>query len=285
VVDGGSIVAASAKLHLTQSAVTRRVQNLEGSLGVSLFDRQTRPLQLTTAGRSTYESAKPVLSAVDDLRSAVTHDGVPSGNFSFGVARGLGDGALTAPIAELRNEFPLLKLQAYAQWSDVLLERVRTRSLDAAAILLPENSVSPANVESEFLCKQPFVIVGPKSSDPVRSIMLKDLALKGWIVSPVGCGMRSSVESVFSRQRLPFSIAVEAEGKDLQLSLVIEGVGLGVVPRQVFQASPHRKLLSVIRVKDFDPIQDLWIIRSKHIGQQSKVFKTLRSVLLRYVQK
>lgn len=70
VVDHGSVVAASAILHLTQSAVTRRIQNLEDSLGVQLLDRQNRPLQPTRAGRETYEFAKPVLSSVRDLKSA-----------------------------------------------------------------------------------------------------------------------------------------------------------------------------------------------------------------------
>ena len=67
VVDHGSVVAASAVLHLTQSAVTRRIQNLEDALGVPLLDRQNRPLQPTRAGRETYEFAKPVLSSVSDL--------------------------------------------------------------------------------------------------------------------------------------------------------------------------------------------------------------------------
>ncbi len=57
VVDCGSIVAAATRLHITQSAVSRRIQNLEESLGVSLLDRQTRPLQLTTAGKAMYENA------------------------------------------------------------------------------------------------------------------------------------------------------------------------------------------------------------------------------------
>ena len=71
VVDHGSVVAASAVLHLTQSAVTRRIQNLEDSLGVPLLDRQNRPLRPTRAGRETYEFAKPVLSSVSDLKSAI----------------------------------------------------------------------------------------------------------------------------------------------------------------------------------------------------------------------
>ena len=89
VVDHGSVVAAAAGLHLTQSAVTRRIQNLEDVLGMPLLDRKTRPLQPTRAGQETYEFAKPVLSSVNDLkgawgpRSRVTHQapahGIPKG--------------------------------------------------------------------------------------------------------------------------------------------------------------------------------------------------------------
>jgi DNA-binding transcriptional LysR family regulator len=75
VVDRGSIVAAAAALHLTQSAVTRRIQNLEDALGVLLLDRQTRPLQPTRAGHETYEFAIPVLNSVSDLRGAIIQNG------------------------------------------------------------------------------------------------------------------------------------------------------------------------------------------------------------------
>jgi DNA-binding transcriptional LysR family regulator len=283
VVDSGSIVAAAAKLHLTQSAVTRRVQSLEEALGVSLLDRQTRPLQLTTAGKATYESAKPVLSSVDDLKSAVIHDGEPSGSFRFGVVRGLGEGVLTGPIEALTKEFPLLGLQAYSQWSNPLLDKIRARALDVAAILLPEGDVPPANIESEFLGKQSFVVVGPKTANRAQPTTLKELSTKGWILSPEGCGVRSAVESALLHQRLPFQIAVEAEGKNLQLSLVRQGIGLGVVPPQVLHAFPSRKHLSVIRVKDFAPVQDLWLIRAKHIAQEARVVKSLRRVLQNFI--
>jgi DNA-binding transcriptional LysR family regulator len=78
VVDHGSVVAAAAGLHLTQSAVTRRIQNLEDALGTPLLDRQTRPLQPTRAGQETYEFAKPVLSSVNDLKTGIMHGGEPS---------------------------------------------------------------------------------------------------------------------------------------------------------------------------------------------------------------
>jgi DNA-binding transcriptional LysR family regulator len=85
VVDHGSVVAAAAALHLTQSAVTRRAQNLQDALGTPLLDRQTRPLQPTLAGTETYEFARSVLSSVGDLKAAITHDGGPSADFPCGL--------------------------------------------------------------------------------------------------------------------------------------------------------------------------------------------------------
>lgn len=284
VAESGSIVRAAARLHLTQSAMTRRIQNLEESLGVELFDRQSRPIQLTAAGKATYESAKPVLCSVNDLKSAVMHDGEPSGSFRFGVARGLGEGALLTPITQLRESFPLVKLQAYAQWTEVLVNRVQSKSLDAAAVLLPESAVLPQTTEFEFLGKQPFVVVSSKNHPIAKAKELKDLSESGWIVSPEGCGTRSQVEAALSRQRLPFSVAVETEGKDLQLYLAAQNVGLSVVPKRVYQTSAQRKDLTVLRLKDFVPSQDLWMVRPRNNGTQSKIFETFRKVLLEAIR-
>lgn len=113
VVDRGSIVAAAAALHLTKSAVTRRIQNLEDMLGVSLLDRQARPLQPTLAGQETYQFAIPVLSSVSDLKGAIMQNGEPSGDFRFGLPRSFGEVALARAIQNLRMEFPKLKLHAF----------------------------------------------------------------------------------------------------------------------------------------------------------------------------
>jgi DNA-binding transcriptional LysR family regulator len=50
VVESGSMVRAAEKLHLTQPGLTRRVQNLESTLGNELLDRQSKPLKPTAAG-------------------------------------------------------------------------------------------------------------------------------------------------------------------------------------------------------------------------------------------
>ena len=241
VVDRRSIVAAAAHLHLTQSAVTRRIQNLEDALGSPLLDRQTRPLQPTRAGLETYEFARPVLSSVNDLKTGIMHGGEPSGDFRFGMSRSLGDLAIGLPIRCLRVDFPKVRIQAFVQWSGLLLERVASQTLDCAVVLLPEGSTPPASLMSECLGSTSLTIVAAKAKRFSQPTSLEDLASNAWVLNPHGCGARQSLEAAFLQRGLPFVAAVEAEGYELQLSLISDGVGLGLVIPQIFRSSALRK--------------------------------------------
>jgi DNA-binding transcriptional LysR family regulator len=65
VADLGSFKAASAAIHLSQSALSRRIDKLETALGVLLFERTTRKVELTTVGRSFVPKARSVLNELD----------------------------------------------------------------------------------------------------------------------------------------------------------------------------------------------------------------------------
>ena len=279
VVDRGSIVAAAAGLHLTQSAVTRRIQNLEDALGTPLLDRHTRPLQPTRAGEETYEFAKPVLSSVNDLKTGIMHGGDPSGDFCFGMSRAFGDLAIGSPIRCLRADFPKVRVQAFVQWSGVLLERLANRSLDCAVVLLPEGSTPPAALVSECLGTESFTIVAAKAKRFSQPATLQELSSNAWVLNPHGCGARQQLEVAFLQRGLPFVTAVEAEGYELQLSLISEGVGLGLVMPQVFYSSALRGRMKLVKAKDFSPTQNVWLLHSRHVGRLAPAVRCVRDAV------
>jgi DNA-binding transcriptional LysR family regulator len=284
VVDHGSVVAAAAGLHLTQSAVTRRIQNLEDALGKPLLDRQTRPLQLTRAGQETYEFAKPVLSSVNDLKAGIMHEGEPSGDFRFGMSRALGDLAIGSPIRRLRADFPKVRIQAFVQWTTVLLERLMSRALDSAVVLLPEGSVPPASLVAECLATKAFAIVAAKTKRFSQPATLEELSCNTWILNPHGCGLRQQLEAAFLQRGLPFGTAVEAEGYELQLSLVSEGVGLGLVMPQVFCSSALRGRLKLLKTRDFSAMHSVWLLHSRHIGRLAPAVRCVRDAVKEHLQ-
>src|SRR5512145_2228791 len=72
-----SFTAAAAELFLTQSAVSRQVQQLEEQLGVKLFERRTRALVMTDAGDRYYREVSKALNALREATAAVRAQTTP----------------------------------------------------------------------------------------------------------------------------------------------------------------------------------------------------------------
>ena len=89
---------AAAELGMTQPAITRRVQNLEEALGVTLLDRNTKPPRPTDIGRQVFEQCRAILREVDALRELTAGQQPPAGEFRIGLTQGLGELMLPASM-------------------------------------------------------------------------------------------------------------------------------------------------------------------------------------------
>ena len=92
------------------------------------------------------------------------------------------------------------------------------------------------------------------------------------------------LETALLRQRLPLAIAVEAEGNDLQLSLVAQNVGFAMVMPHVYASSPFRKHLRIIKLKDFAPQLSVWALHCKRIGHLFPVVRCLKDAVAEYLR-
>ncbi len=281
VIDHGSIVAAAARLNLTQSAVTRRIQNLEDSLGTSLLNRTTRPISATEMGTQTYQFARSVICSIEDLKSSVSHKGVPSGEFRFGVCAGLGEESLLEPIKTLGRLYPKLRLRASARWSSILVERMRRGELDAAVVLLAQEVDLPTGLQGECIGTEELVVLASKEIKFPKRTTLTDLKQYMWILNPDGCIRRDKLRRALQRQNIPFKLLVEADGFTLQLSLIEQKLGIGLTVPRGFTASSFRDRLQMVRVKDFLPKLNIWLLHTKHTRRLAKPIQTLKEIFAR----
>lgn len=262
VVDRGSVSAAARDLHITQSAVTKRLQRLESSLGAKLFDRSQRPVGLTAAGRGAVEKCRRLLNDMNDLRAAVS-DGRAAAlaDVRVGVAHALGEVVLTEPVASVREEFPRHGLRLTTGWSLDLLEMVRTGALDAAIILLPEADRLPAEVLGTALGKERLVILGPRRKRQTRARRIKDLEGVQWILNPEGCGARAILRRELARAGVDVITVVESYTYELQLLLASQGRGLTLAPERLFQMSRLRSRLQILRVAGLHLPFTIWSVQ------------------------
>ncbi|SJZ35690.1 DNA-binding transcriptional regulator, LysR family [Enhydrobacter aerosaccus] len=279
VVETGSIVGASARLHLTQPGVSRRIQTLEGLLGVALLDRQSKPLKPTAAGREAYEHGRRMLRALDDLRTGLSPDGAVRGEFRLGITPYLSEVAMTAPLDRLRGAFPDLTLCITTGWPEQLLEQLRRGEIDVAAFCLPSELDPPHGVEGYSFDLQPLFVVAARTSALMSPATLKDLSRLPWIINQDGCGFRSALRRRFEQEHLPLRVGVEALSSDLRLSLVARGVGITLATEAAIEGSPLHKKLKIVNVCDFKPKVRVWLVHRSPAGRLMKPIGCLGDAL------
>jgi len=267
VVRSQSLSQAAKDMGLTQPAITRRVQNLEESLGVELLDRNTKPPKPSTSGKLVYEQCRVVLAEVERLRQLVAADAQPSGGLRLGVTQGIGDLVLRGTLDALRQHYPDLAPRIVTGWGQQLVDMIHEGELDAAAVWLAANTVLPKNASGQMLDHTRLVVVAPKEEVTKRSYRLAEWHERGWILNPDGCGFRAGLRRALTAQGLPLIVRLDTNGRELQLELVARGHGLGLVPLPLLENSAQRDALAIVPLSDFKPQIDLWLVQRPSLGR------------------
>ncbi len=271
VAETGSVSRAASRLHLTQPALTRRVQNLEAHLRATLLDRTTKPPTLTPTGYRVLDHGRHVLLALTELEDTCRGVGDVVGPLRLGVAHGLAECVLAEPLAELQRTFPKLGLFVRAGWTKELLEGLGRASLDGVVGLLPPDR--PAlSFPLETLGQEKVVVVAPRNWAGSDHAGLMDLRDASWVLNPKGCSYRTALEEAFDRQGVAVRVSMEVLGRELQLSLVARGAGLGFCPVKGLRASPQASEVRILRTPGLSFQVDIACIRAPGTSHLARAF-------------
>jgi len=264
-----SLNQAAEYLGITQSAITRRLQRLEQTLNVTLLERQTRPLTLTAAGHRVYEQCLSIKRETKKLYGLLDPEAEPHGILRLGVPQSVAEIALQPALSALRQQFPALRPQVTCGWSGLLQKRLESVELDGVLAMGPEQQRFAEGYGGRLLCPLDIVVIAAKSWR-LHAGALRDCAEKGWVLNPDGCGLRAGLIRELQSQGLRLALNVETAGAQLQISLVSQGLGLGLVPRAALAASPWRDEVTVLTLADFQPEVHLWLVHAQNLANLSQ---------------
>ncbi len=281
--DAGSVSRAASALRLTQPALTRRIQNLEAHLGVSVLDRTTKPPTLTATGHRVLDGGRRVLRSLTELEASCRAEGDVVGPLRLGVAYGLAEDVLAAPLTELRSTFPRLELAVKTGWTKQLLEELNHAALDGIVGFLPVDRPDTL-LNARTLGQESIAVVAPHDW-PVKaksgSVSLHDAT---WVLNPRSCSYRSALETILDRQGVPVRVAMEVVGRELQLSLIARGAGLGLCPLRGLRASPQSSDVRILRLDDVNIRVDVAMICGPGTSDLSPVFRALSAAVEQSLQ-
>ena len=125
--DAGSFTRAAERLHLSSSAVSKSVARLEARLGVILFERSTRRLQLSSAGHAYYATCKRVLQELVEAENVLAEqDGELAGRVRIGVPASYGRMRVMPALIDLCEKYPQLQpsISFSDRFADLFEERI-----------------------------------------------------------------------------------------------------------------------------------------------------------------
>jgi DNA-binding transcriptional LysR family regulator len=280
VIDNKSLTKAASRLCLTQSAMSRRIQQLEEALGGTLLDRTQRPPSSTALGQRVYEQSLPILRAVDDLKALTRQDALPTGTLRFGVSQAIGDVILADAVEQLSGEFPTLDVRVRAGQGASLAAEVGTGDLDAAIILMSAGTRPAAPLIGRTIATVDIAIVQSRRRPRVpKAVALADLAKQDWILNPIGCGYRAGLESAMKERDGSLRVAVDTFGTEVQLRMVASGLGLGLVPRSVIRASASRDEIDIVDAAGFAMQLDIWLVHLREFGNLRLAIERLTAMV------
>lgn len=245
VADLGSFRAASEALHLSQSALSRRVDKLEDALGVALFTRSTRKVELTTVGRAFVHKARNVLNELDSallgiqdvaerLSGEVTLACVPSavGNF------------LPSVFDEYHRRYPRIRIRLLDEASSDVLLAVTRGDADFGVTYI---GTQEADIDFLPLMEEAFVLACPVGHplNKRNKVAWADLGDHNYIALAQGSGNRFLIDQALARSPVRPRWFCEVGHVPALVSLVTAGLGIGVVPRMALPPDGREGLAAV----------------------------------------
>lgn len=237
-----SFSRAAELLYISQPALSRYISTLEKELGVTLFDRSTSPIQLTSAGIRFCSYANAIL----ELESAMLHDlkenALLSGKpIKVGVPFLTGEYMLSRVLPRIMKKYPHIQVDPVQDISSNLCQRLAAHQIDAAFVCTP---VSDPAICSEFLLFEDLYLVGWRehpalagydtaNSDLEHPLILDVSTLKG--ASLIHCKPIALIsylaEETLKKLQFHPEAEIKASSLPLALDLTAQGVGFTSVMR------------------------------------------------------
>jgi LysR family transcriptional regulator, nitrogen assimilation regulatory protein len=226
-----SFTAAALHLNVAQSALSRQIANLEADLGVALFHRAGKRVQLAPAGARILPAASKLLVDLEDIRAtAQAEPGDVRGVVRFGCDPSLGDVLFPRLIVRLRDTHPGVQLDPFQYLSAELQGALMSGRLDAAIISFPDPL--PGH-DLELLGREAMYFLAPAESGPhLEPTCTVAEALSHPLILPHKPHReRLRLDTIATSRNIELQVGAETDRLPLSKQLAAQGLGCLVLNR------------------------------------------------------
>jgi len=225
---------AAARLHVAQPALTKRIQQLERTLGVRLFVRTRRSVKLTSDGEVLLEKARQVIRAAEELTTTARRlsDG-EMGRLRIGFTPSAPHHVLPALMQTFRRQHPAISCMLAEASSEDQVRQILEGELDIGILRPPAGR--PATLVCTTFLEEPYVAVLPRSHRlaSARAVSLSDLSSDPFVLIArrVVAAIHDQIVAACVEAGFTAHVAQEATHIHAVVALVAAGCGVSLLPK------------------------------------------------------
>ncbi len=239
---------ASEASHISPSALSRSIKQLEEEVGAALFERDNRTVSLTPEGEIFLSYARESLSQWDTVRTQlVERTGELQGEISMYCSVTASYSFLFNILSRFRHNYPKIEIKLHTGDHEDAIPRVLAGDEDFAITAKPDSL--PSGIAFKKIALSPLLFIAPKQGLDGRDV--NDLVPDGntpMILSESGVS-RKRVDRWFKEHNIKPLIYAQVAGNEAIVSMVSLGFGIGVVPKIVLDNSPLAGAVEVLQIK------------------------------------
>ncbi len=258
VAEAGHFTHAAEAERISQSGLSASIRALEREAGLPLFERTTRRVLLTPAGRALLPHARRILREAAEADAALAAlRGADAGALALGVVQTLTAVDLPAAIARLHARRPRVEVTLREAPTLDLLADVGSGALDLAFVALDAAPLPPGLTMLAEYPETLTLVAGEGHPLAARgSVALRDLAGERFIDFQAGLGLQTFVDALFARAGVRRQVLFRTSQMDQVLALVRHGLGVAVVPEPI----ARRSGLARVRLRPGPPSRRLALV-------------------------
>ena len=269
-----SFARAAEELHLTQPAISMQVKELEGAIGLPLFDRGGRKISLTTPGEYFLVHARRMLAALKDADDTMARmKGVESGRLTVGI---VSTAKYFVPrlLAEFRREHPAVELRLEVGNRQTLVGQLKDNEVDLAIMGTPPREL---DTRAEPFASNPLVMIAAPEH-PLTRLSQVPAALLGnevFLVREPGSGTRASMEIFLKERRIHPATMVEMPSNETIKQAVMADMGVSILSIHTIGLELSAGVIRMLEVEGL-PLLRRWHVvnmRAKLLSPAAEAFR------------
>jgi LysR family hydrogen peroxide-inducible transcriptional activator len=263
VAEYGNFTTASEKCFVTQPTLSMQVQKLEEELGVTIFNRSTKPLQVTDVGEKVLFQARKIVEESSRMNDVISEEkGIIGGTLKVGIIPTVSPTLLPLFLNVFIKKHKNVELKIEEYNTDTLSKKLEDNTIDCAIAATPLNN---SKIIERPIYYEPFVAYVPDHHflSGNKSLELDDLSNSDLLILQDGHCFRNQVLNLCSIDDVNKKYELKSGSFETLINLSNNGPWMTIIPYLHSNNLSNKNIQNIIPFEDPAPAREISMIYSK----------------------